>query len=129
MRTRRALLPLAALIGVAACNAVLGNEDRYYLAADACVLNSECDDGEVCIFRLCSPPCREGVDCPPAPRGLRAADVAGEVGAVGAVGAHDVVVEQVGGRPRRPRERHPVGADLGHDQAARLDVATALQVR
>jgi hypothetical protein len=53
----------------AACNQIIGANDPSLNLGDAssgasCVLNSDCTTaGEVCIFRVCSPPCRTDADC------------------------------------------------------------------
>lgn len=47
-----------------ACNAVLGIDEGHIEARNECVLNSDCAaDGNVCLFRVCSPPCKEDQDC------------------------------------------------------------------
>lgn len=57
------LLPFVAAVG---CNALIGATDPTGRtdASVACVLNSDGDTGELCIFRVCSPPCRTDADCP-----------------------------------------------------------------
>ncbi|HEX7670166.1 MAG TPA: hypothetical protein VF395_11305, partial [Polyangiaceae bacterium] len=54
-----------------ACNAILGNESEYRFEIPvACTLNSDCANDNVCIFQICSPPCRKDVDCPAGARCL-----------------------------------------------------------
>ena len=53
-------------VAAMACNALIGATDPTARGADAsvaCVLNSDCETGELCIFRVCSPPCRTDADC------------------------------------------------------------------
>lgn len=73
---KRAAAPLVVLFLFGACNAILGNEKDYTLApaADDCVLTSDCSRGRVCIFRTCSPPCAEDIDCPVGARCLKSGD-------------------------------------------------------
>jgi hypothetical protein len=83
MRTVRAVLAIALLGAVSACNAILGNESNYTLVkADAgqgekCTLNSECGGGKVCLFATCSKPCATDADCPDSARCLRTETKAG----------------------------------------------------
>ncbi len=82
-RTRLAFaFPLFAALG---CNALIGADEPRLRQEDAaatdgidagCVLNSNCAnsaDGHVCIFRICSPPCRADVDCATGSRCLQTA--------------------------------------------------------
>lgn len=49
-----------------ACNSIFDIQDpieRPATQGDSCILNSNCPDGQVCLFRLCSPPCETDVDC------------------------------------------------------------------
>ncbi|HLK37603.1 MAG TPA: hypothetical protein VKU41_12675 [Polyangiaceae bacterium] len=65
-------MPFLAALG---CNAIIGADDPTLVAADgggACVLNSDCTStGQVCIFRVCSPPCHVDKDCAAASRCLQ----------------------------------------------------------
>jgi hypothetical protein len=61
MANRTTLVFLAAL-GLVACNAILGNEDRH-LVAKSCLLNSECADNQLCLFKTCSDRCHLDRDC------------------------------------------------------------------
>lgn len=72
----RTAVALAALLSLVECNSLLGNEDEYKLVppeagARECLLNSQCIDDEVCIFRTCSPACLEDEDCARGSRCLR----------------------------------------------------------
>jgi formylglycine-generating enzyme len=72
MRLRHLLL--AALL--ASCNSILGNADYHVVATSAgtdsggtaagpakCRLNTNCAQGDVCIFQTCGPPCNGDEDC------------------------------------------------------------------
>lgn len=68
MTLRSATLSLTLLLS--ACSAVLGIEEATLdedlenaIARQSCVLNSDCDREQVCIFRVCSPPCASDRDC------------------------------------------------------------------
>jgi hypothetical protein len=74
-----------AVLSITACNAVLGIEEPTRVNSlggsgsgnssaagnsngssddrEACVLNSNCLETELCLFRVCSPPCQEDRDC------------------------------------------------------------------
>jgi formylglycine-generating enzyme len=61
---------LAALAACLGCNAIFDIQDPLHKAAPddgalACTLTSDCpaDEGLVCIFARCSPPCAADVDC------------------------------------------------------------------
>lgn len=43
-----------------ACSTTPGRGSEH---GGACTLHSDCESGSVCLFRICSPPCREDVDC------------------------------------------------------------------
>jgi formylglycine-generating enzyme len=63
-RSRAGLALLASCI---ACNSLFDiQKPEHQLTADgksACVLPSDCSSGEVCLFQICSPPCKKDVDC------------------------------------------------------------------
>jgi hypothetical protein len=57
---------LALCLATVACNSIFDIQDPIEAPAPdgmACILNSNCPTGEVCLFRLCSPPCETDVDC------------------------------------------------------------------
>lgn len=67
---------LTLLVGlfIGGCNLALGLDGKTVVAdpddsmgggsSEECVLNSDCaDDTDVCLFRVCSPPCQEDQDC------------------------------------------------------------------
>ncbi len=54
---------LATALACVACNSVFGINDPKHREPEACILNSDCAIGQVCVFRLCSPPCASDVDC------------------------------------------------------------------
>jgi hypothetical protein len=56
---------LALCVGTVACNAIFDIQEPLErpASAAACVLNSNCPSGKVCLFQLCSPPCETDVDC------------------------------------------------------------------
>jgi hypothetical protein len=78
-RTPRAAAWLWAIVAVGAvgCNALIGADDPSLRSeeastGDACVLNSDCTTpGQICIFRVCSPPCHADGDCPNSDRCLQ----------------------------------------------------------
>ncbi|MEO8903170.1 MAG: DUF4215 domain-containing protein [Polyangiaceae bacterium] len=74
--TGRARSWFALLGACVACNSLFDIRDpKHKLNADAgapsCILNSDCLTGEICLFRLCSPPCATDVDCSSGSRCLR----------------------------------------------------------
>ncbi len=68
---------LFALFANAGCNAIIGATDPIARqdeasVSESCVLNSDCTTaGQVCIFRVCSPPCHTDSDCADGSRCLR----------------------------------------------------------
>jgi sulfatase modifying factor 1 len=72
-------LSLLLAVVLAACNSLLGNIDHHLVddsgGTDAgptlCRLNSNCADGDVCIFQTCGPPCNGDQDCDKASRCLK----------------------------------------------------------
>ena len=67
-RTKRRpwLAAVFLLAGAIGCNELIGASDPTAREADssaACVLNSDCAAQEICIFRVCSPPCHTDGDC------------------------------------------------------------------
>jgi hypothetical protein len=82
MATRRAgkVFILALLAG---CSGVLGIEEATLddsvgarTERQSCVLESDCPDDELCIFRVCSPPCAQDRDCAAEQACLRAEETA-----------------------------------------------------
>ncbi len=79
MRLRGPVLTALLLVS---CNSILGNDTYHFTApagsagADAgaqggqCLLNSDCQTGYVCIFRVCGPQCAGDIDCDPGYRCL-----------------------------------------------------------
>lgn len=61
--SRKPALALATLLGALACNSLLDIPEGHLSAARDCVLNSDCTSGQVCVFRVCSPPCKADLDC------------------------------------------------------------------
>ncbi len=55
----------AVIAAFAACNTIAGIEEPIVKTSDtSCVLNSDCpNQGDVCIFRICSRPCQADRDC------------------------------------------------------------------
>ena len=59
-------LIVAPLVVTSGCNELIGANDptaREVDSSAACVLNSDCEAGQLCIFRVCSPPCHADGDC------------------------------------------------------------------
>lgn len=61
---RRAAISSTLLLLLA--HAACGEDITAQLAAlgGGCLINSDCDDGLVCVFRRCHVPCEEDIDCP-----------------------------------------------------------------
>jgi hypothetical protein len=74
------LLGLGALAGVAAVVATSCDDDpdAISLLGDGCLLNSECNEGLVCVFRRCHIECATSGDCPIGSDGNRLRCVVGE---------------------------------------------------
>lgn len=51
------------LLVLTGCNAVLGIEQAQSVAEGGCILNSDCEEASICVFRVCSPPCEKDRDC------------------------------------------------------------------
>lgn len=78
----RKFVPRAGLLGVLAllssCQGILGIEDwSPRSSTDACLRNSDCSGGKVCLFALCSKPCSLDSDCLPGSRCLKTDTEAG----------------------------------------------------
>lgn len=57
---------LAICAATVACNSIFDIQDPVERAAPngkACLLNSSCPSGQVCLFQVCSPPCEADIDC------------------------------------------------------------------
>ena len=57
---------LAVCAATVACNSIFDIQDaveRPTTTGAPCILNSNCPSGQVCLFKLCSPPCATDVDC------------------------------------------------------------------
>ena len=67
---------LAGLVASAGCE----SETEALLRAlgEGCLINSDCDDSLVCVFRRCHSACESSVDCPLSPDGERLRCVVGE---------------------------------------------------
>src|SRR5580704_11852830 len=78
-KARRATWPalLFAVSAAGGCNAIIGADQPTLRGEEAstaqeCVLNSNCTTpGQVCIFRVCSPPCQTDDDCSAGSRCLK----------------------------------------------------------
>src|SRR6478735_84287 len=74
---RRSRIWLALCVASVACNSIFDIQEPIERPAStaACILNSNCPSGKVCLFQLCSPPCATDVDCSsPASRCLHTED-------------------------------------------------------
>jgi hypothetical protein len=62
-----------AALAIAGCNAILGIEEPLdrLPAGESCLLNSDCQNGQRCVFRVCSKACNADVDCPTGQRCLQ----------------------------------------------------------
>jgi hypothetical protein len=81
---------VAAVVAAGGCNAILGNDVGHLKAsAQACTLNSDCSDGNLCIFATCSIPCKADVDCDNGSRCLETAKGAACVASSAAACAND----------------------------------------
>lgn len=56
---------LAVCAATIACNSIFDIQDPVERApgGTSCLLNSNCPEGEVCLFKVCSPPCEADIDC------------------------------------------------------------------
>lgn len=76
------LVAASVTLSSAACNLLFGIDAPNRTAdggagregAEECLRNSDCDDGNVCLFRVCSSPCEADEDCSPGSRCLATAD-------------------------------------------------------
>ncbi len=72
---------LATAASALACNVLLDIDVPNIIESSECVLTTDCREGYVCLFRVCSPPCRGDADCDEGARCLASGEDTACVGA------------------------------------------------